>query len=147
MYTKGYDSRHFLTMATSVAAAEIVLRAYWALRCEFDEEYAEDVRREGEVAGSEAVSDHPRYQVLAFGAHALACAANAARSRSAATTGCWSTCRSGRASCRSSLQLAEARSASPTDVLIRTGLSNIEALANGWPDIDVDDPRLPTITG
>lgn len=25
-------------------------------------------------------------------------------------------------------------------------LSNVEALANGWPDIDVDDPRLPTIT-
>ena len=46
-----------------------------------------------------------------------------------------------------SLQLAASRSASPTDVLIRTGLSNVEALANGWPDIDIHDPRLPTISG
>jgi hypothetical protein len=34
---------------------------------------------------------------------------------------------------------------SPTDVLIRTSLSDVEKLANGWPDIDVDDPHLPTI--
>ena len=79
MYGKGYESRHFLTMATSVAAAEIVLRAYWALRCEYDEEYAKDVRREAELSGSKSVSDHPRYIVLAFGAHALVCAANAGK--------------------------------------------------------------------
>ena len=147
MYTKGYDCRHFLTMSTSVAAAEIVLRAYWALRCEFDEEYAEDVRREGEVAASEAVSDHPRYQVLAFGAHALACAANAGKVALSGNNWLLFNLPQWTRFVQVSMQLAEGRSVSPTDVLIRTGLSNIEALANGWPDIDVDDPRLPTISG
>jgi hypothetical protein len=147
MYTKGYDSRHFLTMATSVAAAELVLRAYWALRCEFDEEYAEDVRREGEVAASEAVSDHPRYQVLAFGAHALACAANAGKVAISGNNWLLFNLPQWTRFVQVSLQLAEGRSVSPTDVLIRTSLSNVEALANGWPDIDVDDPRLPAISG
>jgi hypothetical protein len=44
------------------------------------------------------------------------------------------------------LLLAESRSASPTDVLVRTGLSNVEAPANSRPDIDVDDPRRQTIS-
>ena len=146
MYTRGYDSRHFLTMATSVAAAELVLRAYWALRCEFDAEYAEDVRREAELSGSESVSDHPRYQMLAFGAHALACAANAGKVVLSGNNWLLVNLPEWTRFVQVSLQLAETRGMSPTDVLIRTGLSNIEALANGWPDIDVDDPRLPTIT-
>jgi len=44
-------------------------------------------------------------------------------------------------------QLGQSRATSPTDVLVRTGLTNVEALANGWPDIDVDDSRLPTVRG
>jgi hypothetical protein len=147
MYSKGYDCRHFLTMSTSVAAAEIVLRAYWALRCEFDEEYAEDVRREGEVAASEAVSDHPRYLVLAFGAHALACAANAGKVALSGNNWLLFNVPEWTRFVQVSLQLASSRSVSPTDVLVRTGLSNIEALANGWPDVDIADPRLPTIRG
>ena len=146
MYTKGYDSRHFLTMATSVAAAELVLRAYWALRCEFDEQYAEDVRREAELSGSESVSDHPRYQVLAFGAHALACAANAGKVVLSGNNWLLVNLPEWTRFVQVSMQLAETRGTSPTDVLIRTSLSNVEALANSWPDIDVDDPRLPTIT-
>lgn len=145
MYSKGYDCRHFLTMSTSVAAAETVLRAYWALRCAFDEEYAEDVRREGEVAASETISDHPRYQVLAFGAHALACAANAGKVALSGNNWLLFNLPEWTRFVHVSLQLASSRGVSPTDVLVRTGLSNIEALANGWPDIDVDDSRLPTI--
>ena len=147
MYGKGYESRHFLTMATSVAAVEIVLRAYWALRCQYDEEYAHDVQREAELSSSKSVSDHPRYLVLAFGAHALVCAANAGKVVLSGNNFLLVNALEWTRFVQVALQLAESRSASPTDVLIRTGLSNIEALANGWPDIDVDDPRLPTISG
>lgn len=146
MYTKGYDSRHFLTMAASVAAAELILRAYWALRCEFDAEYADDVEREAAMSGSESVSDHPRYQALAFGAHALACAANAGKVVLSGNNWLLVNLPEWTRFVQVSLQLAESRGTSPTDVLIRTSLSNVEALANGWPDIDVGDPRLPTIT-
>ena len=146
MYGKGYESRHFLTMATSVAAVEIVLRAYWALRCEYDEEYAHDVRREAELSCSKSVSDHPRYLVLAFGAHALVCAANAGKVVLSGNNFLLVNALEWTRFVQVALRLAESRSASPTDVLIRTGLSNVEALANGWPDIDVGDPRLPPIT-
>lgn len=146
MYTRGYDSRHFLTMSTSVVAAELVLRAYWSLRCEFDEDYAEGVRNEAEIAGSDGVSDHPRYAVLAFGAHALACAANAGKVALSGGNVLLFNYPEWLRFVQVTIQLGQSRAASPTNVLIRTGLTNIEGLANGWPDIDASDPRLPTIT-
>ena len=69
-----------------------------------------------------------------------------ARSPSAATTCCSSTTPEWTRFVQVVAAAGRMRSASPTDVLVRTGLSNVEALANGWPDIDVDDPRLPTIS-
>lgn len=146
MYEKGYDSRHFVTMATPVAAAEVVLRAYWALRCELDARFASDVEREAQLAGSHSVSDHPRYQVLAFGAHSLACAANAGKVVLSGNNWLLVNLPQWTRFVQVCLQLAKTRGTSPTDVLVRAGLSNVESLANGWPDIDVDDPRLPTIT-
>jgi len=147
MYEDGYDSRHFLTMSTSVAAAELVLRAYWALRNEFDPEYAEDVRREAEIACSEGVGDHPRYQALAFGAHAVAAAANAGKVALSGGNLLLVNYPEWLRFVQVTIQLGQSRATSPTDVLVRTGLTNVEALANGWPDVDIADPRLPTIRG
>lgn len=146
MYAKGYDSRHFLTMSASVVAAELVLRAYWSLRCEYDEEYAEDVRREAEIAGSEGVGDHPRYQALAFGAHGLAAAANAGKVILAGGNMLVVNYAQWIRFVQATMQFAQGRAVSPTDVLVRRGLVNAETLSRGWPDLDVDDPAFPTIS-
>jgi hypothetical protein len=145
MYTQGYDSRHFLTMSTSVAAAELVLRAYWALRNEFDLEFAEDVRREAEIAGSDRVSDHPRYQALAFGAHAVAAAANAGKVVLAGGNMLVVNYAEWLRFVQATIQFAQGRAVSPTDLLVRQGHANAEALARGWPEPDALDPAFPTL--
>ena len=76
MYGRGYDSWHFLTMSTSVAAVEATTRAYFALRQRYDEEYRADAEAEGARAMSERVSDHPRYQAISLLAHAVATTGN-----------------------------------------------------------------------
>jgi len=146
MYAKGYDSRHFLTMSASVVAAEPVLRAYWSLRCEYDPEFAEDARREAEIACSSGVGDHPRYQALAFGAHGVAAAANAGKVVIAGGNMLVVNYAEWLRFVQATMQLAKGRAVSPTDVLVRRGLGNAEALSRGWPSLDVSDPALPTIT-
>lgn len=145
MYTQGYDSRHFLTMSTSVAAAELVLRAYWALRNELDPEFAEDVRHEAEIAGSDRVSDHPRYQALAFGAHAVAAAANAGKVVLAGSNVLVVNYAEWLRFVQATIQFAQGRAVSATDLLIRQGQANAEALARGWPEPDALDPAFPTL--
>ena len=46
MFIRGYDSWHFLTMSTSVATVEAILRAYFALRQHSDEAYRADTEAE-----------------------------------------------------------------------------------------------------
>lgn len=145
MYTQGYDSRHFLTMSTSVAAAELVLRAYWALRNEFDPEFAGDVRREAEIACSDRVSDHPRYQALAFGAHAVAVAANAGKVVLAGGNVLVVNYAEWLRFVQATIQFAQGRAVSATDLLIRQGQANADALARGWPELDALDPAFPTL--
>jgi len=145
MYKDGYDSRHFLTMSTSVVAAELVLRAYWGLRNEFDADFAEDVRREAEIACSERVGDHPRYQALAFGAHAIAAAANAGKVALSGGNLLLVNYPEWLRFIQAAMQLAQGRAVSPTDVLVRQGLGNAEALSRGWPDFDPDSPAGPRI--
>jgi len=146
MYLEGYDSRHFLTMATSVAALETCLRTYWIVRRELDPAFAEEIEHEGQVACSRHLGDHPRYQAMAFGAYAIAAAANAGKIAAYHGNPLALNYAEWLGFLRAAYKFAQGRSVSPTDILTRTGLANAEALANGWPDIDVDDPRLPTIT-
>jgi hypothetical protein len=79
MYLKGYDSRHFLTMGTSVVAAEIVLRGYSSWRRFLDKEYDDRLSYESNYAGRDAISHHPRYLAMATIAHLIACACNAGK--------------------------------------------------------------------
>ena len=143
MYTKGYDSRHFLTMSVSVAAAELVLRGYWAIRLELDPDFAEDIRREAEAAGSQGVADHPRYPAMAFGAHALAAAANAGKVALAGGNVLLINYPEWQRFVVAAAQFAEGRADSPTDVLVRRGLANAEALSRGRPDLDAGNPAFP----
>lgn len=76
MNLRGYDSWHFLTMATSVGAVEATTRAYFGLRQHYDEEYRADVEAEGARVLSERVSDHPRYQAISLLAHTVATTGN-----------------------------------------------------------------------
>ncbi len=76
MYLNGYDSRHFLTMSTSVAAAEVILRGYFWIRRKIDEQYDTEVTHEGEVAGAKRTGGHPRFQTMALIAHGIASAIN-----------------------------------------------------------------------
>jgi len=145
MYEHGYDSRHFLTMSATVCAVELVLRAYWSLRNEFDPEYAEDLRREAEIACSSGIGDHPRYEALAFGAHAVAAAANAGKVALAGGNTLVVNYPEWLRFIEAATKFGRGRAVSPTDVLVRRGLGNAEALSRGWPDLDVDDPEFPSI--
>ncbi len=79
MYSKGYDSRHFMTMATSVAAAEVVSRGYFCMRRYLDEEYEELVTAETAYTGHDSISHHVRFIGIATIAHMVACGVNAGK--------------------------------------------------------------------
>jgi hypothetical protein len=76
MYEKGYDSRHFLTMSTTVAASEVILRGYFCVRQRFDADYEAQVEQEAVAIGHDSISSHPRYMALATIAYGIACACN-----------------------------------------------------------------------
>ncbi|TEU11209.1 MAG: hypothetical protein E3J21_24265 [Anaerolineales bacterium] len=79
MYLEGYDCRHFLTMSTSFAAVEALLRAYFVIRRALDEEYKADCQVEQDMLGEDKLGRHPRYRKLAFWGHAVATAGNAGK--------------------------------------------------------------------
>jgi len=146
MYTQGYDSRHFLTMGTSVAAVEVVLRGYWALRKKMDSEFAEDVQHAAAVAGSDRLSAHPRFQAMAFGAYAAAVAASSGKVAVSQGNPLAINYAEWLRFVQAAFQFAHGRAVSPTDVLIRESQANAEALARGWPELDALDPEFPSIT-
>lgn len=145
MYLKGFDSRHFLTMGTSVAAAEIVLRGYFGLRQKLDKTYREDVEHQAVAVGSKRASDHPRFQAMALGAHAVGAAANAGKiavyggNPLAFNYAQW-------------LRFIHAlykwlgmRFRSPSTVLMGHARANLEALECGWPVMAPLDGGFPTL--
>ncbi len=145
MYLKGYDSRHFLTMSTSVTAAEVVLRGYFSIRQKLDRDYRSVASREAEIVGSERVSDHPRYQALALAAHGLAAGANAGKvavyagNPLAVNYAQWLRFFSALFQwMRSSLR-------SPSHLLRGYARANWEDLERGWPELDVRSPTFPTL--
>jgi hypothetical protein len=46
---------------------------------------------------------------------------------------------------QATIQFAQGRAVSTTDLLIRQGQANAEALARGWPELDALDPAFPTL--
>ncbi len=144
MYLRGYDSRHFLTMSTSCAAAEIVLRGYFAIRQRQDADYAEEVTSEADAAGTSSVSAHPRYQSMALAAHGVAAAANVGkvmitRHPLAINYAQWL------AFTRAFFGWTQSKQPSFTDGLVAQADVNASALAAGWPPIDATDPSFPTL--
>jgi len=146
MYLKGYDFRHFLTMSTSVAAAEIILRSYFWLRQKWDDEYAEEMGYEKDFSNAKKTSDYPRFQSLALTAHLIGSAANAGKiavysgNPLAVNYAQWLRF------LQASYQWLKTRWKSPTDSLIARSRANLLAIDRGWPDFSFDDyfPCLKT---
>ena len=155
MYLKGYDLRHFLTQTTSVAAAELVLHLYWYMREAFDSEWAGTVEREWQLndltgslddrRGIRRLGQHPRYEALALGTHAIAAAANAGKialmqgNPLALNYAQW--LRFLHASYRYSQRFLT----TPGDAIITAVWLNERALAGGWPELDWSSPDAPVL--
>ena len=143
MYLNGYDSWHLLTMMTSVGALELVLRGYWGLRGALDPEWHGDVAVEGQVAGSTAVSDHPRFAAMALLAHGVAAAGNLGKvafmngNPLALNYAEWL------AFSRAFYKWTDLRTRRPTDVVDAQVRANAMAIAAGWEGLDFTDPDFP----
>lgn len=145
MYLRGYDSWHFLTMATVQLTIHLVLRSYWYLRGQFDHGWARDVDHEAHVAASERTGDHPRFRALYLAAHGVAAADNIGKliayggNPLALNYALWLSF------LREFFPWVSQRQASPTDVLTDRAKANQLAIDDGWPalpDIDSDFPSL-----
>lgn len=146
MYLRGFDTWHFLTMASSVAAAELILRGYWGLRGQLDEAWLETTRAEAVQTSGARVGDHPRFQTMSLIAHGIAAGSNAGKivlyhGNPVAlnyTQWLWFA--------RSFTRWYGARLANPTDLLLRRASANARALDEAWPLVDAEDDGFPTIS-
>ena len=134
MYRRGYDSWHLLSMSTSVAAAELVLRTGWGLRSALDETWAQRCDDEARLAGTTRTANHPRFLFVSLLAHGIATAINAGKI--AALGGnplAWNAAQWARFT-----QLAATwwgtQSRSMTDAIVARSDINLTALLEGWPD-------------
>ena len=145
MYLNGYDSRHFLTMSTSVAAVEVVLRGYFWTRRKLDEEYNADVAHAGEITGAKGTGDHPRFQAMALAAHATAAAANAGKVAIYAGNPLAINYAQWLRFFHATFSWMRTKMRSPSDVLKGHAYANWRALDQGWQVIDAADPSFPTL--
>jgi hypothetical protein len=143
MFVRGYDTWHFLTMATPLAATAAILRGYLAVRQRFDEEYRIDLETERFRTLASGVSDLPRYQTMRLIAQGITAAGNLGRF---ALNGAnpltlnyplWLTF--------SRSLLVSLDRATPTDTLTGTQRSGRILLDAGWAGLDVEDSSLPPI--
>lgn len=145
MYLKGYDLRHLVTMATSVASAELILGLYFGIRQWRDPEFAEDIERERRLRGTKRYLFTPRYEAMSLLTHSIAAAANAGKIAAsggnplALNIAQW--VRFGAAL----FQFARTRMTSPTDVLLATARANQTDLDRGWPLPPPEDPGWPEL--
>lgn len=143
MYLNGYDTRHFLTMSTSVAAAEIVLRSYFGLRRHLEPEYDVNVARLSDIAGTPRIGSNPRFLAMSLAAHRIACAANAGKiavydgNPLALNYAQWLTF------LKSSFSWCSTQWQSPSEVLARYGQANERLLDERWPWVLASDPKFP----
>ena len=147
MYLKGYDSRHFLTMSTSVAAAEVVLRGYYFLRRHFDEGYDAEVCYTAEVAGEKSwrFNRHPRFMGMKLTAHTIGAAMNAGKvaihqgNPLAVNYTQWLSF------ARDAVRFAGLKTQKPGEVVRGHVYANARRLEEGWDDIDVSHPDFPDL--
>ena len=145
MYLKGYDSRHFLTMSTSVAAAEVVLRGYFWIRRKLDANYEAQAVHIERASGARSTSAHPTFQAMALVAHVVGSAANAGKvafyqgNPLAVNYAQWLRF------VQAAMSFVRTRLRSPTDVLIGHAKANLMELDESWPTIEVDASDFPTL--
>lgn len=143
MYLQGYDSRHFLTMTTSVAAAETILRSYFWTRRWLDQEYHAEMSHVAAVAGAITTSAHPRFQGMALIAHAVATGINMGKVAVCGGNPLAINYAQWLRFLHASFNVIQTKLRSPSDVLIGYGCTGLQALEQGWPDLD--DPDMPIL--
>jgi hypothetical protein len=145
MYLRGFDTWHFATMTTSVAAASLFLRAYWGLRGHFDADWRASIDSELAQVGGTRVSDNPRYQSLSLLAHGIATGANAGKvvlygnNPLALNYAQWLWF------ARTFFTWYSTRLADPTMLLQNRGNANARLLDDGWPSVDPTAPGFPNL--
>ena len=133
MYLRGYDTWHLATMCTSVAAAETVLRAGWAIRGTVDDDWAQRCDEEARVAGTTRTGTHPHFLLMALIAHGIATAANAGKITVAGGNPlAWSAPQWGRF-LQLILQWWNSQERSIADAIAARSDINLEHLMEGWP--------------
>lgn len=133
MYLRGFDTWHGMTMATSVATAELTLRFGWGLRAIADDDWRQKVELERRITNASHVSHHPRFLTMSLVAHAIAAAANAGK---IAMTGGNPLAMNAVEWYRFARVVAKwwgSHTRRPTDVLAIRSDVNLEALLSGWP--------------
>ena len=148
MYVRGYDCRHFLTMATSPAAAELFLRGYWGLRHYFDDDFAESVDHAALVAQADRhLGGHPRYVGMTLIAHTVASAANAGKIAMYGPAGPYAfNYAQWLAFLKSSIRMSQIKTRSPSRIISGHAHANAVALAGGWPALDWTDGDAPALS-
>lgn len=133
MYLRGFDSWHLITMSTSVAAAELVLRGGWAIRGAMDADWSSRCDDEARMAGTTRTASHPRFLMMSLLAHGIATAANAGKIAAAGGNPlAWNAAQWARFA-----QLVtawwEAQPWSAADAIATRSDINLERLLEGWP--------------
>ena len=143
MYRGGYDTWHLATMATSVAAGELLLRSYFLLRQKLDSDYAVLTEREAALAGSTTTSRHPRFLLMALLTHSIAVAANAGKVACYGGNPLAINYAQWLRFTQSLLAWMQTKCVSPSDIIVRAVRANAMTL-EGWPGFDAQDPTFPT---
>jgi hypothetical protein len=134
MYLRGYDSWHFMTMATVPATVHLLLRAYWALRQELDPVYATQVAIETGPTG-DAVSGHPRFDSLLLAGHAVAAGGNIAKLAAHGGNPVALNYNQWLAFFKAAFQRMSNPGPRSTEMLATRNYANASALADGWVDV------------
>jgi hypothetical protein len=136
MYLRGYGTWHLLTMTSSVAVTEAVIRAYYSLRQLLDDDYKHTVDIEGIRSQANKVTDEPRYQSLSLLAHSVAAAGNAGKialyggNPLALNIAQWAML------ARRVVQRTQVQSISET--LVNQHTANIATINTGWAKVGLD---------
>ncbi len=148
MYLRGYNSWHFMSMATVPATVHLVTRAYWGMRQTLVPEYAETVELERGPNG-DAASGHPRFDSILLAAHAVAAAGNIGKLIAYGGNPLALNYNEWLAFIRAAFaRLSEPRPSVSERIATRS-YANSAALADGWVDLAAlsDLPALPYEAG
>ena len=134
MYVRGYDTWHFMSMATVPATVHLVMRAYWGMRRQLDVDYDDQVSLEAGPTG-EQTSGHPRFDALMLAAHSVAAAGNIGKLIAYGGNPLALNYPQWLAFFRAVFKRLQDGGPSLTESLATHGFANAAALADGWVDL------------